>query len=153
MQITWMKCDSWMKFHWWNLMDKNLDEKINFHRIEFIHEIMVAIRYIPWTSICVVFNNKPNIHLHTETKKTRVLLGMFSTHYWLSFEIQLHWRTPLNIERAPLNPQKRHEVKNKDKERKSQGKRGGDSLWKITGSLIFGAEVSADWEKVYTHSS
>jgi len=105
-QITLSKCDSWMKFHWWNLMDKKLNEKINFHGIEFIYEIMVSIQYIPWTSICVVFNDKANIRLHTETKKTRVLLGRFSTHYWLSFKIQLHWRTPLNIERPPPQPSK-----------------------------------------------
>jgi len=105
-QIKFSKCDSLMKFHWWNLMDKKLNEKINFHGIEFIYEIMVSIQYIPWTSICVVFNDKANIRLHTETKKTRVLLGRFSTHYWLSFKIQLHWRTPLNIERIPPQPSK-----------------------------------------------
>jgi len=34
----------------------------------------------------------------------------------------------LNIERAPLNLQKGHEVKNIEKERKRKGKRGGGSL-------------------------
>jgi peroxiredoxin len=45
-----------------------MDEKLNFHGIKFIHEMMVAIRGIPLLGtlarIVMVFNNKPNVPLH-----------------------------------------------------------------------------------------